>query len=386
MVHSSEQAIEAIGRANPGQLITFVPGVYRFAGGYIGVSRPGTSRQRIVVRAEQPGTVTLELATVEGFLVDAPYWSFENLTITGVCTAHATCEHAFHVVGNATDFIARNNAISDFNAHFKINAVHDVAPHNGLIEGNTLTNRSVRRTSNPVTPIDLVVASRWTIRKNVITDFIKGEGNLISYGAFAKGGGRDTVFENNIVLCEHRLRAPGTQSVGLSFGGGGTGAQFCPDRRCLTEQQNGIIRGNLIASCSDDGIYLNRAAASTILHNTLIDTAGIEVRFPTSSAIIEGNLIDGQIRTRAGARMQALDNLDTPTSSLFMGSHPVRRLFDAHVTNSTGTTMPHRAADRVVDVPDLCGHTTNGPRAYGAFADFSGCMRRPTIADGSRAN
>ena len=161
----------------------------------------------------------------------------------------------------------------------------------------------------------------------------------------------------------------------MSFGGGGTGAQFCADRRCLMEQQNGVMRGNLIASCSDDGIYLNRAAASTISHNTLIDTAGIAVRFPTSSATIEGNLVDGQIRSRDGGQMHAIDNLDTQTARLFFGSHPLRRLFDPNETANLQSDIPRRAARRGVEVPDLCGAVTGGLRAYGAFADFKGCLR-----------
>lgn len=375
IVKSSVEASAAIGRASPGDVITFLPGVYRFTGGYIGVNRPGTQRQRIVVRADQPGTVILEMAMVEGFLINVPYWSFENLTINGACDDHSTCEHAFHIVGAATNFISRNNTISDFNAHFKINAMQDVAPDDGLIENTTLTNRGIRRTSNPVTPIDLVVASGWTFRKNLITDFIKGEGNLISYGAFAKGGGTNNVFENNIILCEYLLRAPGMQAVGLSFGGGGTGAEFCRDRRCITEQENGVIRGNLIASCSDDGIYLNRAAATKILHNTLIDTAGIAVRFPTTSADVEGNLVDGQIRVRNGALLRATDNIDTSTLRLFTGSHPLRQYLEIYDASARRPPPPRRTLRDAPKVADLCGSDLKETHAYGAFDDFAACLR-----------
>ena len=384
VVASSAEAILALARANPGDVITFEPGVYRFSGSRIAVSRPGSAHQPIVVRADRAGTVTLEMTTVEGFLVSAPSWRFENLTITGVCADHSSCEHAFHIVGGATGFVARNNTISDFNAHFKINAIDDIAPDGGLIEANTLTNRSVRRTGNPVTPIDLVVASHWTIRKNLITDFIKGAGNRISYGAFAKGGGSDTVFENNIILCEHLLRTTGVQTVGLSLGGGGTGAQFCLDRRCDSEQDRGSIRGNLIASCSDSGIYLNKASNSNIVHNTLLDTGGIAVRFASSSALVEGNLVDGQIRSSEGATMRMVDNIDTSTLRLFLGSHPVMNLFDAQGLTVAGKDLPRRAAAGA-DVPDLCGAATGTSRVYGAFENFAGCRQSAPSVSSQRA-
>ena len=95
----------------------------------------------------------------------------------------------------------------------------------------------MRDTANPVTPIDLVAASHWTIRGNLITDFIKGGGDRISYGAFAKGAGAHNVFEQNVVVCEaHAARTPG-QRVGLSLGGGGTGKPYCRDGRCIIEQE-----------------------------------------------------------------------------------------------------------------------------------------------------
>ena len=374
VVASSAEAIDAITRANSGDVITFKPGVYRFSGSRIAVNRPGSAYQPIVVRAERAGTVTLDMSTVEGFLVSAPNWRFENLTITGACADHSSCEHAFHIVGGATGFVSRNNTISDFNAHFKINAIDDIAPDGGLIEANTLTNRSVRRTGNPVTPIDLVVASHWTIRKNLITDFIKVGGNRISYGAFAKGGGSDTVFESNIILCEHLLRPTGVQTIGLSLGGGGTGAQFCRDRRCASEQDKGSIRGNLIASCSDSGIYLNKASNSNIIHNTLIDTGGIAVRFAGSSALVEGNLVDGQIRSSEGANVRVVDNIETSTLRLFLGSHPVKNLFDAQGLTAAGKDLPRRAAGSI-DIPDLCSAATRTSHAYGAFENFAGCRQ-----------
>lgn len=375
-VASADEARQAIAQAQPGDLITLAPGIYRFSGRpYIAASRAGTQTAGIAVRAERPGTVFLEFDLGEGFQVSAPYWTFENLDIRGVCKEHANCEHAFHVIGRAMHFAARNNSIADFNAHFKINSQDGFFPDDGLIENNTLTNSAPRQTALPVTPIDLVAASRWVIRDNLITDFIKAQGDLVSYGAFAKGAGIGNRFERNVVLCEQRLQGFPGQRIGLSLGGGGTGPQYCRDKRCITEQDGGIIQLNLIASCSDEGIYVNRAATSTIASNTLIDTAGIMVRYVESSADVEGNLIDGRIRGSQGAILRAADNLDTSLARLYAGSHPLRSLFMApgRLDLAWSGEPPRRTAKEALQ-PDLCGTARASHPSYGAFEDFSACL------------
>jgi hypothetical protein len=371
---SAAQVRAAIAGAAPGDQIVLLPGTYRFDG-KLAVERPGSPSQRITLRAIQPGTVLIEFDTVEGFVVKAPWWSFENLTIRGVCKRHDDCEHAFHVVGAASDFVARNNVISDFNAHFKINGSDGRFPDRGLIDGNTLSNATVRDTGNPVVPIDLVAASGWTIRRNLISDFIKGGGNQVSYGGFAKGAGSANIFEQNIVWCERRLHGAAGQRVGLSLGGGATGAPFCRDGRCIVEQEGSAIRANLIASCSDDGIYLNSAARSSVVHNSLLDTSGISVRFAGSSADVEGNLVDGAIRSRNDGVLRAHDNRDTPIALLYLGYHPVRRLFSNLATLDFDTAAARRTGAPGAAL-DLCAAPRPANPRYGAFEDLSACLAR----------
>lgn len=374
-VSSPDQLRAAIARAEPGDVITLAPGSYRFSGPAIDANRAGRADAPVTVRAAQPGSVRIEFDQVEGFRVSAPYWRFENLSIHGVCAQDGDCEHAFHVVGAARHFAAVNNTIVDFNAHFKINGFGADFPDDGLVESNTLSNTRARRTANPVTPIDLVAASRWTIRANVIKDFVKAEGNGVSYGAFAKGAGSANVFERNLVWCEDRLRGLPGQRVGLSFGGGGTGHAYCRDRKCITEQEGGIMRANLIASCSDVGIYLNSAAASRIEDNTLVDTIGIDVRFATSSARLEGNLVDGPIRGRDGGLVHAGDNRSAALWPSWLGYHGVRALFAAPLQGdfSWSGSLPRREGAR--QGPGLCGD--GGGSAYGAFDDYGTCRSAP---------
>ena len=369
----------ALRSAAPGDVITLAPGTYRFEGKGIDVARPGRADAPIVVRAARPGTVHIELATLEGFVVGAPYWRFENLDIEGVCPSDDDCEHAFHVIGAGHHFASVNNTISDFNAHVKINASGGLYPDDGLIAHTTLRATHPRATTLPVTPIDVVTASGWTFSANLIADFVKREGNGVSYGAFVKGGGKNNVFERNVVWCEQTLRGYPGQRIGLSLGGGGTGREFCRDGRCITEQEGGVLRANLIVGCSDAGIYLNSAVSSTVVDNTLVDTTGIDVRFPTSSARIDGNLVDGPIRGRDGAILHLGDNRSTTMWRAYAGSHPVRDLFRApragDFTWRDGAPLRTEADDvaRPAQALDLCGRPRAVPAVYGAFADFRAC-------------
>lgn len=366
----------ALAKAQPGDVITLLPGRYPLSGGSLEASRPGRADAPITVRAAQPGSVQLDFNLTEGFHVSAPYWRFENLTIRGACKDDSNCEHAFHVSGAASHFAAVNNTISDFNAQFKVNGADGHFPDDGLIEANTLFDSHARHTSNPVTPIDLVAASGWLIRNNLIRDFVKADGDRISYGAFAKGTGAGNRFERNLVWCEQSLVGQPGQRVGLSLGGGATGQAYCRDRKCITEQDRGVIRANLILACSDVGIYLNSAADSRIEDNTLIDTAGIDVRFASSSAWLNGNLVDGPIRSRDGGLLHLGDNRTAAVWESFIGLHPVRRLFGDAAAGDFHWSGEAPRREGSASAPSLCGAARQQTPAYGAFDSFAACLPR----------
>lgn len=372
LVSDGDGLLRAIAAAQPGQVITLMPGSYQ-VNRTVEVARPGHAGAPIVVRADKAGSVHLALNTIEGFKVSAPYWRFENLSLQGVCSDG--CEHAFHVVGNAHHFAAVNNLMVDFNAHVKVNAEQGRFPDHGLLESNTLRNNGIRVTTSSVTPVDVVAASHWVIRRNLISDFIKGASDGVSYGAFVKGAGSNNLLEQNVVLCEDRLRGAPGQRVGLSLGGGGTGREFCRDGRCITEQEDSTLRANLVASCSDDGIYLNAAARSKLIHNTLVDTGGITVRFATSSAKIDGNLVDGIIRSRDNGIVHMGDNRYSSAARLYAGSHPQRALFRDPLDFDFRWREPVERRMAASDaVPDLCGPARADKPRYGAFDDFGGCL------------
>lgn len=311
-VSTARELMQAISGAEPGDVITLAPGSYRFDTRGIGIQRAGTAEWPIQVRAEVLGQVRLELNSLEGFVVDAPFWVFENLEIEGVCKNHGACEHAFHVVGRGRGFVLRNCRVHEFNAMIKGNGLDSREggrnfPDGALIEGNSFYNATVRDTDSPVVPIDAVGVDDWTVRENFFADYAKGRGDRISTAAFIKGNASGGVFENNLVVGEY-AHAGGVR-LGLSFGGGGTSKGASRHKDNTVEHTDGIMRNNVILYNSDVGIYLNKSRNTQVLNNLLFKTSGIDVRFAESTAVVKNNLLDGKIRERDGGFAQMENNL-----------------------------------------------------------------------------
>jgi len=376
LVTNTRQLAAALASAEPGQVIQLVPGTYRLEGRGLLLNRPGAPGAPIVLRAERLGDAVIEADVVAAFKAMAPHWVVENLVIRGVCGGHSDCEHALHVVGAATNMVIRNNRLEDFNAHIKINGEDGLFPDHGRIEGNTMVNAAPRNTRNPVTPIDLVSASQWRITRNFIADFQRQGAGGATYGAFMKGAGEGTVMARNVVLCEWRLRRRSySPNIGLSIGGGGT----WPDeiKRDLgksgVEQIGGVIRDNLIAFCNDVGIYVNKGLRSLVAHNTLLDTAGIGVRFGESSADVVANIVDGVVQSRDGGITRLRANETAALLGLFVGWHPARDFYrDPARLDLRWRSRPEPVASGEMGL-DLCGTERTGRAMPGAFEDFAKC-------------
>lgn len=315
-VGSDNDLAAAFRAARPGDVITLQPGTYSVR--KLKTETAGTESDRIVVRAETLGTVRID-GGGEAILIRHPYWTFENLEIRGACDKDDWCEHAFHIVGNASHTIIRNNIVREYNAMIKGNGLPDKKnggmpyfPTDVVIEKNYLYNSSIRDTDNPVTPIDVMGGERWVVRDNFIADFAKSRGSGASYAAFLKGNSRDGVFERNLVVCE--WRHAGGVRLGLSFGGGGTslGSKTCVNQDCSVWHTNGIMRNNIVLNCPNDvGIYLSKASGAKVFNNTVYNANGIDVRFPQSSADIRNNLIAGAVRTRDQGTARTSTNVMT---------------------------------------------------------------------------
>ncbi|MEZ4462191.1 MAG: right-handed parallel beta-helix repeat-containing protein [bacterium] len=351
-----QELIAAVSQANPGDTIT--------------VTQTFTVDQKISVTRPGPVTVTasagaiIAFDTVEGFLVQAPDWTFDGLTIRGVCGNDSDCEHAFHIVGGAERTRVRNSRLINFNAQIKGNGDSGSPrnyPDDVVIEYNEFFDEAARQTSNPVTKIDVVGGRRWVVRHNYIHDFAKGQGNGVSYAAFLKGNSRDGLFDSNLVVCE-QLHS-GQTRLGLSFGGGGSAPDsICEDATCTPEHQNGTMVNNIIANCGDVGIYLNKASGTRLINNTVVGTSGIDVRFDTSTATVINNVVQGRIRERDGGVVSAnTTNLTEIDPSAFFVDYAALNFAGVNVQSlvDAGTNEP---VER-----DFCGRLRDGTVDIGAL-------------------
>ena len=308
--------------------------------------------------------MTLRADTVEAIVVNQPYWVFENLTLRGVCVQDSRCEHAFHVVGRARATVLRNNRIEDFNAQIKLNGEDGHWPDDGLVQFNTLIDTRARRTARPVTPVDLVAASGWRLADNLVSGFVKAGGDRISYGLYMKGGGHGGRIERNLVVCSPAdISRPGVR-VGLSFGGGGTAAENCRDARCEAEHSGGLMANNVVAHCNDFGIDVFRSSNATVAFNTLVNTAGIDVRRVPASAALIGNVLDGRLRTRDGGQTSTQSNLVTTLPAVMQAP-------DRLALRWTAAPDPVPAIAAVTD--DFCGDRVGPVRWPGVTAKRPAC-------------
>ncbi len=84
-----------------------------------------------------------------------------------------------------------------------------------------------------------------------------------------------------------------------------------------------------------------------VAHNTLINTAGIDARQATTQALVIGNLLEGRLRSRDGARLDERDNaLASPLDSLLAAPNAL----DLHWLESSDQTRSTPETER-----DFCG-------------------------------
>jgi len=378
-VFDVSELISALKTASAGQTILLAPGSYFIDKPSVNIGHSGMEGRPIRVVAEQLGTVKIFLRG-EGFVINKPYWQFNNLHLLGNCKKHTSCEHAFHVVGRGQHVLIENNIIQDFNAMIKINGIGHHFPDYGEVMQNTIFNTSPRNTSNPVTPIDLMHANNWRVAENFIFDIQKSAGDKVSYAAFFKGGSQNGIFEKNLIICAANLPDIHT-SIGLSLGGGGSLIDHRRDKN-TAEHENGIIRNNLIMHCANDvGIYLNRAANSQIYNNTLYNTLGIDVRFQETTASIHNNVISGRIKKRDQGDFSQQDNLIVQRG-FFTGSENLKEYFtspdigDFSWQQDFEFENSHFSSDFVGS--DFCGNTAK-LNYVGAYSGTNFCLDKVSL-------
>ncbi|PSU35573.1 hypothetical protein [Photobacterium lutimaris] len=381
-VNSEIDLITAIKNARPGDEIVIQNGNYLLEGKRFVISEARTSPHTpIVVRAATLGRVNLYLDAVEGFVIDQPNWQIEGINFIGQCDNHSRCEHALHIVGAAKNTVIRNNTFYDFNAALKINELNNIYPDNGIVESNIFGMNEPRHTHHSVTPINLDHGNNWQIRQNLIHDFIKLDGNKISYGAYMKGGIHGGTIEQNLIICNTKPTQFRGSQVGLSFGGGGMNKQ---DRRGKSdfEVTNSVMKNNIIMHCNDVGIYSPRVKDIVINNNILYNTLGIDIRFQGSTAAIFNNILDGRIKDRDSAKSDRKNNY-IDNNSLFSSSLSLKTVFEDPNQGNFRLKQLEALRKAILDAPaltessvDFCNSTVRAGQSYvGAIYDETGCFK-----------
>ncbi len=368
-VSTSDQLGAAVSAAMAGDTILLEDGTYDSTG--FSCSAAGSAAAPIVVKARHRRAAIVRFDALEGFKVGGDHWHFEGLDVRGVCAVDDDCEHAFHV-GGASGFVLRDSVVRDFNAQLKVNAVQSGAgwrlPNGGLIEDNELFDSRARVTGNPTTKLNLDSGDDWIVRGNFLHDFQKGGGDHVSYGLFLKCGGQRGIVERNLVVCARDF--VGGDRVGLSLGGGGCAPQYCQPSfdanvDCV-EHHDGIVRNNIVASCSDVGVYINASAGSQVLYNTVIGTAGIDFRYAATTGEARGNVLTGVLRNRDGSAGVFANNVESVAVSEFMTWYTAPLIGELTIKGDLSTLIGKGVAvTQVAD--DYCGRARSAPYDVGAL-------------------
>ncbi|MCG7586263.1 chondroitinase-B domain-containing protein [Photobacterium sp. OFAV2-7] len=385
-VSDSIMLIKALADVLPGQQIVLLNGDYPISSKRLRTTKLLPTKERpITLRALEPGKATLELDSLEGLYLNHPYWRVSGLRFVGKCKQQSRCEHAIHVVGNASHTLIEHNEFIDFNAAIKVNRDKDAFPDHGVIRHNHFFFTAARDVTKPVTPINVDHGNNWLISRNIIRDFIKLGGNQVSYGAFIKGGSIKGTIENNLVICNSTHQDFHGSRIGLSLGGGGMAQQHRREENSA-ETVGAIVRSNIVIRCNDAGIYINKGRQSTVSNNTLYGTQGIDIRYPQSDTFVANNILNGHINQRDNGKAELEANMIS-SRRFWFGKEKIDSWF---VSPSSGNfsikteqvsqqlhldAMPYQLLPGLEN-KDFCGNSiTSTDRFRGPFKAEKDCFR-----------
>jgi hypothetical protein len=254
---------------------------------------PAAPMPRSWCAPQRPGSVTIEFDAGRRLSVSAPYWRFENLTIRGVCGATT-------IANTPSTWSARPTISRPQQHHQRLQRPLQDQRRGGRFPGprpdrrehpGQYSARAHRQSGHADRPgggqrLDHPAQPDHRLRQ--------GRGDRISYGAFAKGGGAP--MSSSATWCG----ASGACSGQPGSGSACRSAAAAPVRSIAATALHHRAGGKHPArqpDCSLLGrrhLSQQRSRSTLVADNTLLDTGGIDVRFPTSSARLDGNLVDGR--------------------------------------------------------------------------------------------
>lgn len=293
--------LSALSTAQGGDTIRLQPGTYAF-NDKIRLNRTFAPGLPVTITAAgSVGSVIFDVDNSEGFFIAGAGWVVEKIWVR--CVAGAACEGAagFSIKETARRITIRNCRTTDWYQHFKASIQPDGT--GGGAEDVTIQSCEGFNTAayaGKSNVINLDGGKRWRVVGNYVHDFANAD---ISYGIYFKGGITDSVMEQNLVICA-KERPSGGAALGMSFGGGRMGVQYCaPDNRgvggCRCEDSGGIARNNIIMHCSDSGFHVNSACGSKIYNNLIYDTSpGLQLQSMQAGVepiVFTNNIVTGSV-------------------------------------------------------------------------------------------
>lgn len=374
-LNSAEKIKEAIEQASPGDVLELDSGTYTFSGA-VRTRAAGTQATPITLTSRAGGRAVLKFSGAEGLIVLHPYWVVRGIGLDGC--AGGACQAGLHIKPDANHIVVEGNVFTNWTQHIKSSRTTQVGggANDGRIIGNEFYN-TTPFTGRGSTPIDIVGGDRWLIARNYIHDY--GGSNNGNYGLFIKGVTRDCVIEQNLVVGYTSPEFKVGASVGISFGGGGTGKQFVPNEDNSCEDINGIARNNIVAQTTDAGLHTKRACGSKFYHNTVFDVGGglqIQINGAGDPVEIRRNILGGRIF--GGDNRTEQDNLIQASLTDFTNAYTDPVNLDFSLTPGAMQTI--FALPRVDEVMlDYCGVMREGTStAYGAVSS-DGCDTWPWV-------
>jgi hypothetical protein len=352
------EVISAFNSIRAGDTLTIAPGEY-YVGTNLTVANSGTENAYIVIRALQKGTATLRASSGDQMvLINKRYLVFENLTFNG-----GLCAHCVHIQSGAGHLIFRNCIMYGTNDKaVKNSALTNAAVDDPGWQDYQLYENCEGYGGNSVASgmLNINGPDYLTVRGCYIHDY----SGSAYFAAFIKAGGANAIFENNLVK---------NVKVGISFGGGLTGAQW--HRRGEIEALNGIARNNVVVNASDKGLHCNKAQMCRFLNNTLVNTTGIQNQNSSVSIQAINNIIMGGSIGSGIYQMKNYTGANDP--SWFWGAASDNFRLKASATQAVGQGVYLQG---LCDF-DFLGKARPNPPSLGAYEVYSSADEMPAMIE-----
>lgn len=370
VVSTPAEVRSALAQAIPGDVIRVAPGVYEFFSP-IDLDSAGSPSQPIQLVADgNLGDVEFRVSGNHGFSISGQDYVIDGIWVRcqgGQCTS----ARGYSLWGSARRITIRGGRTTNFMQHIKgwiADGTLD-APRDVTIAGNEAYNTAGFGGSSNVYNLD--GGTRWRVVGNFVHDY----GNSgINYGIFLKGATTNSVIERNLVAGSFDRAAGNGAVVGISFGGGRMGVQWCAAGNqgaggCVCEDYDGVARNNIVMNTSDVALHVNSACGSKFLNNTVYNAAAmLQIQSFEGVGDIEmrNNVLDGALPARNN--LVASDNLaDVNFADLYSDASTLD--FSA----GAGAAALAASASLTGVVTDYCGITRSNTPSRGAIEMPAAC-------------